>query len=181
MSTPDGELRPPWAKPVLDLLRSWERRAGTSAELHHRIAGDLGRWNIYLGIPVVVLTAVVGTGVFATLQETVDTRIRIFAGAVSVAAAILASLQMFLRFGERAEQHRVAAERWSALRREIEKLRSLHPEHPLTQADPKPLLDDLQNRIDEVADKSPAMGERRWHRAQRRSERMASRARPARS
>jgi hypothetical protein len=66
------------------------------------------RLNYLLGVPVVVLTTFVGTSVFATLQEDVNTSLRILVGAVSVFAAVLASLQTFLRYPERAEKHRIA-------------------------------------------------------------------------
>jgi hypothetical protein len=169
----------PWSKAVVERLRDWERRAAAAAEVHFQIAEGLSRWNVSLGIPVVVLSAIVGTGVFATLTEDVDPSIRIAAGSVSVIAAVLASVQTFLRFGERAERHRVAAERWSAIRREIEKARALHAENA---GDPKQLLDDVQARMDEAAEKAPAMPDRRWKQALAKRERAATRhRRPARS
>jgi hypothetical protein len=168
----------PWSKAVLERLRDWERRAAAAAEVHFQTAEQLSRWNVFLGIPVVVLSAIVGTGVFATLQDDVDPSIRIAAGSVSVIAAVLASVQTFLRFGERSERHRVAAERWSSIRREIEKMRAL----PADVGDPKQLLDDIKARMDEAADKSPAMPDRRWKRALAKRERAAARhRRPARS
>jgi hypothetical protein len=169
----------PWSKALVERLRDWERRAAAAAEVHFQTAEDLSRWNVFLGIPVVVLSAIVGTGVFATLTDDVDPGIRIAAGSVSVIAAVLASVQTFLRFGERAERHRVAAERWSAIKREIEKARALPAEHV---GDQKQLLDDVKAHMDEAADKSPAMPDRRWKRALAKRERAATRhRRPARS
>jgi conflict system pore-forming effector with SLATT domain len=162
----------PWSKPVMDRLRDWERRAAAAAEVHFQVAEGLSRSNIYLGIPVVVLSAIVGTGVFATLSEDVDTSIKIAAGTISVIAAVLASIQTFLRFGERAEQHRVAAERFSAIRREIEKVCALAP-----AGDPKQVLDEIQAHMDEAADKAPPMPDKRWKRALAKRERAASRSR----
>lgn len=169
----------PWSKAVIERLRDWERRAAAAAEVHFQTAENLSRWNIFLGIPVVALSAIVGTAVFATLTEDVDSRIRIAAGSLSVIAAVLASIQTFLRFGERAEQHRVAAERWSAIRREIEKARALTAEDV---GDPKQLLDEVSARMDEAAEKAPAMPDRRWKRTLAKRERAAGRhRRPARS
>jgi conflict system pore-forming effector with SLATT domain len=164
----------PLSKTVVDRLRDWESRASAAAEVHFQVAEDLSKWNISLGIPVVVLSAIVGTGVFATLTQNVDAGIRIAAGTISVIAAVLASVQTFLRFGERSERHRHAAERWSAIRREIEKARALPPEQV---GDPKQLLDDVQARMDEAGDKSPAMPNRRWARALAKRERAATRHR----
>jgi SMODS and SLOG-associating 2TM effector domain family 4 len=165
----------PWSKAVVDRLHDWERRAAAAAEVHFQIAEGLSRSNIYLGIPVVVLSAIVGTGVFATLTQEVNTGVKIAAGTISVIAAVLASIQTFLRFGERAEQHRVAAERWSAIRREIEKACALSAEYA---GDPKQLLDNLQTRMDEAADKAPAMPDKRWKRALAKREREAKHRSP---
>jgi hypothetical protein len=115
-----------------------------------------------LGIPVVVLTTFVGTSVFATLQDEVDTSLKIFVGVVSVTAAVLASLQTFLRFGERAEKHRVAGESWASLRREIDEMLALHPTYLAARGDPKSYLDDLRTRMNEIGSVSPALPNREW-------------------
>jgi hypothetical protein len=160
-----GRLPSPWTPAVLELLRDWSRRADASAATHYEMANRLSSSNIALGVPVVVLTTFVGTSVFATLQEDVDTRLRIFVGVISVLAAVFASLQTFLRFGERAEKHRVAAEKWSAIRREIAEMLALHPTYLASRGDPKQYLDDLRARMDEVSTQSPEMPDRRWLRA----------------
>ena len=109
-----------WTPDVIQLLKDWRARAGTSSEAHYVLATSLVRSNIRFGVPVVALTTLVGTTVFATLQKPdVNLGLRIAVGMISVLAAVLASLQTFLRFGERAEKHRVAAERWASIRREI--------------------------------------------------------------
>jgi hypothetical protein len=113
----------PWTGNVLELLKDWDKRAAASSEAHYALAGRLAGRNIQLGVPVVVLTTIIGTSVFATLQKEVGTGWRLAIGVVSVLAAVLASVQTFLRFAERAEQHRAAAENWAAIRREIARRR----------------------------------------------------------
>ena len=167
-----------WSKPVLERLRDWQRRATAAAEVHFQTAEALSRWNLYLGIPVVVFSAIVGTSVFATLTHDVPVEVRIAAGTVSVITAVLASVQTFLRFGARAEQHRVAAERWSAIRREIEKALALSAAQA---GDPKQLLDDVQARMDEAAEKAPPMPDRRWKQALRKQRTAAGRGKPGRA
>jgi hypothetical protein len=115
-----------------------------------------------LGVPVVVLTTFIGTSVFATLQDDISTGLKIFVGVISVTAAVLASLQTFLRFGERSEKHRVAGESWAALRREIDEMLALHPTYLAARGDPKSYLDDLRKRMDDTAALSPALGDRQW-------------------
>jgi hypothetical protein len=152
----------PWTPTVLKLLRDWDRRAAASAETHYNHAARLSSRNVQLGIPVVALSTFVGTSVFATLQEDVNTFFRILVGGISVTAAVLASLQTFLRFAERAEKHRVAADSWSAIRREIAQMLALHPTYLASRGDPQKYLDGLRQRMDEVAALAPEMGERLW-------------------
>ena len=160
-----GDDSSPWSGTVLTLLRDWDRRAAASAETHYNHAARLSSRNVQLGIPVVALSTFVGTSVFATLQEDVSPYLRILVGAISVTAAVLASLQTFLRFAERAERHRVAADSWSAIRREISQMLALHPTYLASRGDPQKYLDGLRRRMDEVAAQAPEMGERLWSKA----------------
>ena len=114
------------------------------------------------------MTTFVGTSVFATLQHHVNTGLRVLVGMISVVAAVLASLQTFLRFGERSEKHRFAAEAWASLRREIDEMVALHPTYLASRGDPKQYLDDLRRRMGEIAQQSPEMGEQGWRRPVRR-------------
>ncbi len=149
------EPESPWTGPVIALLRDWGRRAERSHSINYRIAQRLSRFNVALGIPIVILTTFAGTSIFATLGETGIVGFKIIVGLVSVLAAVLASLQTFLRFSERAEKHRVAATRWAAIRREIDEMVSLHPVYPESRGDPKRYLDNLRDRIDKLTTESP--------------------------
>jgi hypothetical protein len=170
-SRPGGRAPSPWAQPVVDLLRNWGARAGKSADAHYELASRLSLANIRFGVPVVVLTTFVGTSVFATLgRDDVDLWLRIGVGMISVLAAVLASLQTFLRFGERAEQHRNAAEQWASVRREIDQMLALHPKYESSRGDPQPPLDDLRRRMTEIAMQSPEMGVQGVWRPKRRYE-----------
>lgn len=150
----------PWTAPVLDLLRNWRHRAALSQEAHYARATRLATFNIWFGVPVVVLTTFVATSVFATLTEDPSLELRIFVGTVSALAAVLASLQTFLRFQERAEKHRASAELWASIRREIDEMLALHPDYLAERSDPKRYLDDLRRRMDEVSAQSLEIGDR---------------------
>lgn len=150
----------PWTDAVLSLLRDWQRRAAISQEAHYARATRLADYNIRFGVPVVALTTFVATSVFATLQEDVRIELRVIVGSISVLAAVLASLQTFLRFQERAEKHRVSAEMWAAVRREIDEMLALHPEYLAERSDPKEYLDELRGRMNEVSAQSLEIGDR---------------------
>jgi type II secretory pathway pseudopilin PulG len=160
----------PWTEAVLSLLREWQQRAAVSQDAHYVIATRLSRYNLLFGIPVVVFATVVGTSVFATVQENVAAEWQIAVGIISVLAAVLASLQTFLRFQERAEKHRAAAELWASIRREIDQMLALHPEYLAERSDPKTYLDQLRRRMNEVSAQSPEIGDKDFGRAQGRFE-----------
>jgi hypothetical protein len=171
MSVPDQsrsdttDQHSPWGPKVRDLLKEWRDRAEATSRTHYAMANRYSRRNMVLGVPVVGLTALVGTSVFATLQETLNTRMRIAAGVAIVAAAVLASLQTFFNYSEKAEKNRAAAELWSAIRREIaEMLALIHPANEATRGDPKEHLDKLRARMDETSAESPEMPDRLWAR-----------------
>ena len=84
-----------------NLLAKWHRRCEESQYGHYTAELVFNKLNYLLGIPVVCLSALAGTSAFASLQaDTTSEVIQIATGLVSMAAAILASLQTFLRFSE---------------------------------------------------------------------------------
>jgi hypothetical protein len=122
--------------------------------------------NYWLGIPVVVCTTIVGTTVFATLQQgdnQVHPKVKIAAGVISVISAVLASLQTFLSFGERAEKHRVVGSGYGGILKEIEELQSL-PVH--LRGDVKQNVDTLREQMNALAKESPEVPIRIHRRAQ---------------
>lgn len=85
---------------------------GTVYERAHRILADKSRRSHYLlGVPVVILTTVVGTSTFASLAVAGETSviIAVVTGVISIVAAVLAALQTFLRFEDDAKAHAEAA------------------------------------------------------------------------
>ncbi|HZZ11845.1 MAG TPA: SLATT domain-containing protein [Paraburkholderia sp.] len=103
------------------LLLKWIRRARESQMSHYDMADLLASRDRRMGWLVTVLTAAVGTAVFASLNTAaVPPVLRIVLGLVSVTAAVSAALQTFFRYAERAEKHRAAGARYGAVRRRLE-------------------------------------------------------------
>ena len=105
------------------MLKDWYDRVGITQKAHQYSVERFERRGHMLGIPTIVLTAIVGTSIFAAIGESVDIRLQIVAGLISVTAAVLASLQTFLGYAERTEKHRIAAAKYGALGRELEAMR----------------------------------------------------------
>lgn len=144
-----------------ELLNDWYRRLRESQFSHYESAKEFDLMNYWLGIPSVILSTIVGTSVFATLNESVETSAKLLVGVVSMLAATLTGLQTFLRFSERAEKHRAVAARYGALRREIEELLSL--EKNITRE----LVAPLREAIDRLAEEAPNVSTRIWRRTQK--------------
>jgi len=62
----------------------------------------------------------------------------------------------------------VAAERWAAIRREIDEKLALHPTYLASRGDPQQFLDQLRGKMDEALQQPPELGEHGWWRTQRR-------------
>lgn len=131
------------------LLEEWYRRIAVTQVAHYYSADHFGAKKYWLGVPTVILTTMVGTSVFAAMQKQPEPWMQILVGLASVAAALLASLQTFLGYAERAEKHRVAGAKYGALGREIEQIRSSNAE-----AAPD-ILADLRRRLDGLSVESP--------------------------
>ena len=109
-----------------------------------------------------VFSSIVGTSLFATLADpnaVIYPAFKIAIGLISLAAAILAALQTFLRFGERAEKHVVAADWYAAVRRDIDQLLALSPKERGT---PRSCFDRLRKQMSKVGQHSPEIGDGLW-------------------
>ncbi len=149
---------------TVELVRHWRFRAHRVQLAHYGAARSFGALNLGLGIPAIVLSTFVGTSVFATSQHTTSLWIQIAVGLLSVAAAVFASLQTFLKYAETAEKHRVAGARFAHLKHEIELLSAMPP------SDEKRLHDALaqiEKRWDRLRRDSPSIPNRLWRQVER--------------
>jgi hypothetical protein len=142
------------------LIEDWYRRARESQFAHYEAAQPLARANYKLGLPVVALSTIVATSVFATLESATTPNYRIIVGLISAAVAVLSALQTFLRFEERAEKHRAAGGQYGALRRELEQTRAAGPPYD-TQ-----LLTRIRQKFDSISDQAPEITPRVWTRTE---------------
>jgi hypothetical protein len=140
------------------LLEERKQLAWAAQHAYYERAGILGKLNYWIGVPVVIVTAIAGSAIVA--NHSGDNPIPGWIGVITVSAAVLASLQTFFRFGERAAFSAVAGNRYGLLRRRIEDCLAAPPEG----------LDDRLTEIrkleDDAGDQSPPLGERRWLRWQ---------------
>jgi hypothetical protein len=129
------------------LLKQWWYRANINQQAHY-LAGLRFAWlNRFLGIPTVILTAIVGTAVFASLTEgQVSPEWQIAAGLLSILATVLAALQTFLGYSERAANHRRASAEFGAIRREIEQVQASNRSNRSLPSKPRQGLRSVRTR-----------------------------------
>lgn len=114
-----------------------------------------------LGVPATILSALVATSVFSSLEN--DASLRFLTGALAIAATVLAALQTFLRHEERAEQFREAARSYGTLRRRIERARDFPPP---TEDEALALMKELEEALSGAAVGKPNVPQSIWDRAE---------------
>lgn len=150
---------------IKELLRSWNRRAVIALDAHYDAARHYSRRHYWFGVPAAVLSAIVGSTVFASLEHDVDSRLRFLVATLSMAAAILIALQTFLGYSERAEKHRMTGARYGATSRELEVLLT-EPEETLKTK--TKLVESTRQRLDTLAAEAPSIPNAIWDHAKKR-------------
>ncbi|GAB6907678.1 hypothetical protein DESC_10033 [Desulfosarcina cetonica] len=148
------------------LLIKWQFRFHKSEKAHYRSATACRVFNYALGIPLVIITVIVASDIFGLLEALAETQYPWKAegnmgleakvvSLLSVLAPVLAALQTFLRFPERAEQHHNAAVKFGLLKKEIEMQMVLWPDSAERR---KEILEEILAQHEEVIGQSPSIG-----------------------
>lgn len=151
--------RPP-LKTIDDLLEYWRVRIVMLMDAHLHAVHSLTWRNFLLGGTATILAAIVSSSIFATLQDTVDTAIRVAVGSVSLVSASLIGLKTYLKYGERVEAHRRVARRYGALVHWITELQATPPPEP----ELRECVDKIRRTFDEIDMQSPNVSNRIWKR-----------------
>ena len=150
-------------KDALTLLTDWTQHLRISRATHYETAKKLSNTNILIGISAIVLSAIVGTSILATVQETINTNLKIVAGLISVFAAVLGGMQTLLRLEDRAEKHRACGARYSALIREIEEVLAFYQKGRI----PVDRVKNIREQYDKVTLEAPSTSQRVYEKALR--------------
>jgi len=114
-----------WTKQQENLMAEWSDKSGCYRWLHDRCEKKYTMMNMWITIPVIILTTLTGTANFALdgFVPPNDADAKKYAqagiGAVSIFAGILTTLGNFLRFAQGSESHRVAGIAWGKFQRQI--------------------------------------------------------------
>ena len=137
------------------LIAGWFERARDKQLTHDECGTRLNRWHYRFGIPIIILTTGVAAAIFYWLgRPELSDPIKMGIGIASAVAALLACLQTFLGLSQRADQHKMARDRYGALRRSLEILKTFSPSDPIELGR---AITDIQRQMDRLAETSPAV------------------------
>jgi hypothetical protein len=156
----DEQAEAGWTSEVDALLGHWRSRVYAAQTAYYWQAERLWRWHYLLGVPMIFMSAVVGSSLFAEKGGGIGIPTAVTA-TLGGLTALLASLQTFLKLAETATRNTAAADWYAAIRRDIEALQAL-PRH--LRGDVRVRLDAIRKDINKAGQNAPAIGERLWTR-----------------
>ncbi|HST51494.1 MAG TPA: SLATT domain-containing protein [Pyrinomonadaceae bacterium] len=142
-----------------DLLERWHKEVSRSRHAHYAASRYYSKRNYWIGVPAVILSAIVGSTVFATLKKEIDLIIRLSVGILSVSASVLTALQVFLGYSAKGEKHRSVAAKYGGIRRELEVLEEIKN----SSTDFSTKLSDIEQRLTAISDEAPTVPENIWN------------------
>src|SRR3569833_221381 len=107
-------------KDILDKAKTYQKTYHDVGRAHYIAANFYAALNTIFGVPVIIITAVVGTTIFATLNDSHSPTWKIGAGLFSLAGTVLASLQTSLGLANTSQKHKTAGENYRAIQRRFE-------------------------------------------------------------
>jgi len=145
---------------VIDRASRYKKTCVYFSERHYRDAEAAFRRHQLMGIPVVIIGAVVTTSIFATLNTSPAIGWKICAGALSLVGAILSALQTFLKFSDKASEHKAAAANYRALGRKVDIFLLQYkgtprPEDPLAFTSALNQLERIAETLSELGGQAP--------------------------
>ncbi|WP_095053211.1 SLATT domain-containing protein [Pseudomonas sp. Irchel s3b2] len=137
----------------LELLTKWNRMI-VRLQIEHEIsARDFEKFSWKLGIPCVVLSAIVSASVFGSISDSSPVWLQYVAGVLSLLTLVLSSVQTFLNFDTRAAGHKDTAEKLGAISREIQDEIASGKDEAILG----PIVLDIRKRIDSILLDAPTL------------------------
>lgn len=143
---------------IIQQVNQYHKSYSIVGRAHYIAWENADKKNRWLGIPVTITTAIIGTAIFSTIQENPDVVWKIIAGLLAMLATILSALQTTLNYSELAEKYKTAGANYAALRRRLELFVLKYDENNTANKD-KALeeLGFINDRLEELASSSPSL------------------------
>jgi len=139
-------------------MAEWADKAGCYRWLHDRCEKKFSRHNMFITVPVIILSTLTGTANFAidgfvpAGDDQLKKYVQAAIGGVSIFAGILTTLGNFLRFAQGSEAHRVAGIAWGKFQRQIAVELAIAPNDRLDCMD---FLKICRAELDRLIEQSP--------------------------
>jgi hypothetical protein len=147
-----------------DLIAMWNSGLRIRHMAHSIAFTHFKRLDKVTGVVAAVLSAVVGTTVFASLAKADNKALLVVTGSISVMSTVVISANSFLKFGELAERHNQAAASFGNLRRQLE-VDLINNKDPNSL--PKERLQELNDAWSELEKTSPAIPQRIYNHSEK--------------
>jgi hypothetical protein len=108
------------------VIDAWMPRVAVKQTIHEQQAKKTLQWHYWVGVPTVIVTAIVGASWFSDAARS-SGGVTAALGIGGTLAAALTGIQTFFQFAGTAERNRLTAVRCSALLRDLELQRAYPP------------------------------------------------------
>ena len=142
------ELKISYTEDFETLLKDEGEKCEAMSILHSRCHSRYNYFSIFINIPVIVLSSVIG---FLSTINLFDNQ-EIFLGALSITVAIMKALESYFSWNTRSETHRVMGLGFSKISKFIQIQLSLEREVRIQASD---LLDIITNDVQNLFDQQP--------------------------
>lgn len=148
-----------WTSDLDKLLRKWQRQISRRREGHK--AGERRYKTVYLslGIPSVILAAIISAAVFGTFKNCectencyTDEWVRIISGVIALLSAILTAVISFIDAGGTREKHKNSADTYDQLSHQID---SILQTSSILRGDPTTVVEGIRTGFDNAVKDSP--------------------------
>ena len=138
-------------------MLKWRSRYKRAQLAHSYTAISYGRYHLWLGVLLIVLTTASCVLIFAGNDDMPNW----LSPLVGISAALFAYLQTFLQLSEKADSHRAVARRYGALKKKLEYLIEFeHDSEDMTEK-----VNAIRIKEDEIATDAPHALSHRWKKA----------------
>jgi hypothetical protein len=150
-----------WDTHLETLAAEWADKAGCYRWMHEKTETRYVNYNMYLTIPVIVLSTLTGTASFgfeSLLSDPCKPQYTAAViGGVSLITGMISAMGNFLRYAQSSEAHRIAAISWGKFNRFITTEMALHPKERM---DSMSFVKSARLELDRLIEQSPLIPDR---------------------
>jgi hypothetical protein len=143
-----------WSFEHDELLSNWGDHASCYTWMHDATQRKFSRINMWLGVPVIILSTISGTANFgiSTIFPVGFNYGNAIIGTLSLITGVISTVSNFLGYAQAEEAHRISSIQWSKFKRTIETELSLHPNE---REPPGDFIKHNKAELDRLMEQSP--------------------------